>query len=149
MTTCYLCGDGDGAFPHADKDARPLGLACPRCHQIVMLAGEDPAAIDRDRLASRLRTIADNRHEHGPGPAAQRATIAIARAALTGNPGAAVEAAATVPCPVCLGLTVTHYWIAVYAIMRGNRTGLVTDQVRRELLAAADAADAELRSAPN
>lgn len=59
--TCYLCQDGDGTFPHADKDTSPLGLACPACHQIVILAGEDPAAIDTDRLAARLRTIADNR----------------------------------------------------------------------------------------
>jgi hypothetical protein len=88
-------------------------------------------------------------HEHRPGPAAQRATIAIARATLTGNTDAAVEAAATVPCPVCLALTVTHYWIAVTAIIDGNRTGLVTEQVRGKLLAAADAAEAELGAAPN
>jgi hypothetical protein len=88
-------------------------------------------------------------HDHRPGPAAQRATIAIARAMLTGNPDAAVEAAATVPCPVCLGLTITHYWIAVAAIIDGNRTGMVTEQVRGKLLAAADAAQRELGAAPN
>ena len=59
--TCYLCQDDDGTFPHADKDAGPLGLACPRCHRIVILAGEDPAAIDTGRVVARLRTIADNR----------------------------------------------------------------------------------------
>lgn len=58
---CYLCEDGDGTFPHADKDTGPLGLACPRCHQIVIWGGEDPAAIDTDRLVARLRTMAGNR----------------------------------------------------------------------------------------
>jgi hypothetical protein len=88
-------------------------------------------------------------HDHRPGRAAQRATIAIARAALTGNPDAAVAAAATVPCPVCLALTVTHYWIALAAILDGNRDGIVTEQVRRKLLAAADATEREIDSAAN
>jgi hypothetical protein len=87
-------------------------------------------------------------HEHGPALSAQRAALAIARAVLTGDHDTAI-AAATQPCPVCLALTVTHYWIAVAAILDGNRTGLVTEQVRRKLLAAADAAQRELDAAPN
>jgi len=66
-------------------------------------------------------------HDHRPGRAAQRATIAIARAALT----------------------VTHYWIALAAILDGNRDGIVTEQVRRKLLAAADATEREIDSAAN
>ena len=61
MTTCDLCEDGDGTFPHADRDGAPLGLACPRCHHVVALMGEDPAAIDTDRIAAKLLTIAANR----------------------------------------------------------------------------------------
>jgi len=90
-----------------------------------------------------------DQHDHGPGPTAQRATLAIARAVLAGNPDAAIAAAATVPCPVCLALTVTNYWIAVAAVIDGNRTGLVTEQVRRKLLAAVEATEAELRAAGN
>lgn len=59
--TCFMCEEGVGTFLLADKDTGPLGLACPRCHQIVILAGEDPAAIDTSRLAARLHRIADNR----------------------------------------------------------------------------------------
>ena len=88
-------------------------------------------------------------HDHGPGPAAQRAAITIARAALTGDPDAAAAVAATLPCPVCLALTVTHYWIAVCAILDGNRTGLVSEERRQRLLGAAAAAQAELDAAPN
>src|SRR5262245_5337271 len=49
-TPCYLCQENEGTFPHG-SDSEPLGLACPRCHRIVTLAGENPAAIDVDRLA--------------------------------------------------------------------------------------------------
>ena len=59
---CYLCQEGDGTFPHADNDTGlPLGLACPRCHRVVIQLGQDPAAIDTGRLAAKLRIIADNR----------------------------------------------------------------------------------------
>ncbi len=88
-------------------------------------------------------------HDHGPGPAAQRAAITLARAALTGDHDAAAAVAATLPCPVCLALTVTHYWIAVCAILDGERSGLVSEALRLRLLAAADAAQAELRAGPN
>lgn len=90
-----------------------------------------------------------DQHEHRPALSAQRAALAIARAALTGDDDTAIAAAETVPCPVCLALTVTHYWIAVAAIIDGNRTGLVTERVRRKLLDAADAAQRELDAAPN
>jgi hypothetical protein len=59
--TCHMCEESEGTFPHAGKDAGPLGLACPRCHRIVILGGEDPAAIDTGRLAAWLLKIADNR----------------------------------------------------------------------------------------
>ena len=57
---CYLCKQSEGTFSH-HSDGEPLGLACPRCHRIVILADEDPAAIDTGRLATLLRTIAANR----------------------------------------------------------------------------------------
>ncbi len=88
-------------------------------------------------------------HEHGPALSAQRAALAIARAALTGDPDAAAAVAATLPCPVCLALTVTHYWIAVCATLDGERSGLVSEALRLRLLAAADAAQRELDAAPN
>ena len=44
---------------------------------------------------------------------------------------------------------VTHYWIAVCAILDGNRTGLVSEALRLRLLAAVQAAEAELRAAGN
>ena len=58
---CYMCQENEGSFPHASHDGGPLGLACPRCHRIVLLCGEDPAAIDVARIARMLRTIAGNR----------------------------------------------------------------------------------------
>jgi hypothetical protein len=87
-------------------------------------------------------------HEHRPDLAAQRAALAVARAELTGDHEAAIGAAEAL-CGVCLALTITNYWIAVAAILDGNRTGMVTERVRRRLLAAADAAEAELRASPN
>ena len=108
-TACYLCEGGDGTFPHADKDTGPLGLACPSCHQIVILAGEDPAAIDTGRLAARLRTIADNRqradmtHDHDrPDTADMRAALATARAILDGaSHGTTHQAAEGGSCAAC------------------------------------------------
>jgi hypothetical protein len=88
-------------------------------------------------------------HEHGPALPAQRAALAIARAALTGDPDTAAAVAATLPCPACLALTVTHYWIAVCAVLDGERGGLVSDELRLRLLAAVSATEREIDAAPN
>jgi RNA polymerase subunit RPABC4/transcription elongation factor Spt4 len=89
-------------------------------------------------------------HDHTrPALAAQRATLAIARAVLADNPDAAIAAAATVPCPVCLALTMTHYWIGVAAVIDGDRTAFVTEQVHRKILATIQTTEADLRAAGN
>jgi hypothetical protein len=90
----------------------------------------------------------DGPHEHRPGPAAQRAAVAIARAELAFDHDAAI-AAAEGHCPACLALTVTNYGIPVCAILTGERSGFVSEALRLRLLAAADAAEAELGAAPN
>lgn len=87
-------------------------------------------------------------HEHRPDRAAQLASIAVARAELAADHQAAI-AAAEDQCPACLALVITNYWASVSAMCLGNRSGLVDERVRLVLLAAADAAEAELRSAPN
>jgi len=89
-------------------------------------------------------------HDHRPGRAAQRATIGVALGVLTGNPDAAIEAAATVPCPVCLALSITAYWVTVCAALDGDSSsGFIAASTRAKLLAAARAAEAELRGAAN
>ena len=60
MTACHMCQDSEGVLPHAGRDGGPLGLACPRCHRIIQLLGEDPAAIDLDRAITKLRTMMQN-----------------------------------------------------------------------------------------
>ena len=75
------------------------------------------------------------------GPSLVRSTI------LSG--WVASSARATAPCPVCLALTVTHYWIAVCATLDGERSGLVSEALRLRLLAAADTAQRELDAFPN
>ena len=54
-------------------------------------------------------------HAHRPGRAVQRAALDVAAAVLAGNDEAAIAAAATVPCPVCLALSITSYWITTIA----------------------------------
>jgi hypothetical protein len=89
-------------------------------------------------------------HAHRPGRAVQRATLDIAAAVLTGNDEAAITAAATVPCPVCLALSITSYWINAVAALGGDRgAGLVTASTRARLLAFTHDAQAGLDSREN
>ena len=88
-------------------------------------------------------------HAHRPGGAAQRATLDVAAAVLTGDDEAAIAAAATVPCPVCLALSITSYWVNAAAVLDGDHgAGVVTASTRAKLLAFTRAAqDALGRSA--
>jgi hypothetical protein len=75
-------------------------------------------------------------HEHRPGQAAQRATLLVALGVLTRNRDAAIEAAATVPCPICLALSVTGYWVNIAAGLDGDASaGPLTESTRAKLIA--------------
>jgi hypothetical protein len=77
-------------------------------------------------------------HDHRPGQAAQRAALLVALGVLTGDRDAAIEAAATVPCPVCLSLSVTGYWINIAAALDGDASaGPLAQSTRVKLIAAA------------
>jgi hypothetical protein len=80
-------------------------------------------------------------HDHRPDQAAQRATLLVALGVLTGNPDAAIEAAATVPCPVCLALSVTGYWANLCGVFDGDASaGPLQQSTRVKLIAATRAA---------
>jgi hypothetical protein len=88
-------------------------------------------------------------HAHRPAGAVQRATLDVAAAVLTGDDEAAIAAAAAVPCPVCLALSITSYWIGAIAVLDGDHgAGVITATRRAKLLTFTRAAqDALGRSA--
>jgi hypothetical protein len=89
-------------------------------------------------------------HAHRPGRAVQRAALDVAAAVLAGNDEAAIAAAATVPCPVCLALSITSYWITTIAALSGDReAGLVTASTRARLLVLTHDAQAGLDAGQN
>ena len=84
-------------------------------------------------------------------PDVQRAVLATARAVLGADLDAAHEAAEQVrwtgACPDCMTVTAVQLGLALCASLAGQP--FVTGELHARLAAAIDAAEAELRAAPN
>jgi hypothetical protein len=88
-------------------------------------------------------------HDHArPGLADMRAALATARAVLLGDDPAAHAAASAGSCPACTAMAGISFGITLGSIMAGD-PAFVSEPVRGAMLAAVDAAEAELRAAPN
>ena len=85
---------------------------------------------------------------HRPDLAAQLAGIAVTRAILTGADADAHEAASAAPCPACAAIAAASLVMAIASTLAGEQM-FVSEELRRAMLAAVDAAGAELRSAGN
>lgn len=77
-----------------------------------------------------------------------RAALATARAQLLGDDQAAHEAAASGSCPQCTTLAATSFALTIASTALGDKT-LMSESVRRAMLAAVDVTEAELRAAGN
>lgn len=89
----------------------------------------------------------DHDHDH-PGIADQRAVLAVARAVLNVDPASAHQAAGSGACNACTVVAAVSFGFAMVASAAGEMTGL-SEPLRVQLAAAIDAAEAELRAAPN
>ena len=88
-------------------------------------------------------------HDHArPGRADQLAALATLRAVLTGDDPGAHDAAASGACPACTAIAVASFAAAHLSTLAGD-TVLVGEPTRYVMLAAVDAAEAELRAAFN
>ena len=85
-----------------------------------------------------------------PCPADLRAAAAVTRAVLDGGHHAEAHAAATGHgiCPACVAVAAASLGITLASTVAGDKT-LVSEPVRQALLAAVDAAQAELGAASN
>jgi hypothetical protein len=90
-------------------------------------------------------------HAHPrPCPADLRAAIDVTRAVLDGGGHAEAHAAATGRgiCPACVAVAAASLGTAIVSTVRGDKT-FTSEQSRQVMLAALDAAQAELGAAPN
>jgi hypothetical protein len=88
-------------------------------------------------------------HEHArPGLDDMRAALATARAILLGDDPGAHAAAGSGSCPACTAMAGISFGITLGSIALGD-AAFVSEPVRGAMLAAVDAAEAELRAAPN
>ena len=89
-------------------------------------------------------------HDHArPGIPEQRATLAAARAIILGADADAHEAAAADgACPACTVIAAISFGFALAATIAGE-TGLMSQTMRLQLLAAVDSTESALRSAGN
>ena len=88
-------------------------------------------------------------HDHArPGQADLRAVLNTARAILTGDDQAAHQAAAAGTCPACTTVAATSFGFSLAATLAGEQLG-VSRQLAAAMLAAVQAAQAELDAAPN
>ncbi len=83
-----------------------------------------------------------------PDLADQRASLAVARAVLNADPGAAHQAAGTGSCEACTVIAALQLGFALVAQFTGQRM-LVSEGLRVQLLAVVDATQAELDAAAN
>ena len=89
-----------------------------------------------------------------PGPADMRAALATARAVLSGADEAAHEAAQGGSCPACTTKAAVSFGFALASTMASvaaeqKAPPMISPEVAAAMLAAVDAADAELRSSGN
>jgi hypothetical protein len=87
-------------------------------------------------------------HDHRPGIADMKAALTVTRAVLGGADETAHEAAGGGSCPACVAVAAASYGITLASTMAAD-TGFVSEPVREALLAAVDATERELDSAPN
>jgi hypothetical protein len=88
-------------------------------------------------------------HEHArPGPADMRAALAAARAILLRDDQAAHDAASAGTCPACTVMAGISFGIMLASTALGD-AAFVSEPARLACLAAVDAAEGELRAAPN
>lgn len=93
--------------------------------------------------------MSEGPHDHArPDVSAQRAALVVARAILTGADADAHQAAATASCPACVAMAGTSFGSTLASMMAGDQA-LMSEQTRARLLAAIDAAQAELDAFPN
>lgn len=94
--------------------------------------------------------MSDDLHDHArPDLADMRAVLATARAILDGTDhGTAAQAAEGGSCPACVAAAGISFGITLASTVAGD-TAFVSEPVRARLLAAVDAAQAELDAAPN
>jgi hypothetical protein len=81
---------------------------------------------------------------HRPSPADMRAVLATARAILLAEDEAAHDAASAGTCAACTTMAAVSFGFALASTMAGEKTG-VSPQLARVMLAAVNAAEAELR----
>ena len=88
-------------------------------------------------------------HDHRPGSGEQRAALATARAILDGaDHGTAHQAAESGTCPACVAVAGISFMVTVVSTLAGDKA-FVSERSRRAMLAAVQAAQRELDSAPN
>jgi hypothetical protein len=104
----------------------------------------DPHDRDREDQAEPEPEPAHTR----PGLDDMRASLAVARAVLLADDQTAHAAAAAGTCPACTVMAGVSFGITLGSIMAGD-PAFVSEPVRGAMLAAVDAAEIELRSAPN
>jgi hypothetical protein len=93
----------------------------------------------------------DNPHDHArPDLAAQQTALHVARAILDGADLKTAHEAATGggSCPACVAVAGISFGITLASTLAGDKT-FTSEPVRGALLAAVDAAERELRAAPN
>jgi hypothetical protein len=117
------------------------------------------------QIRSRLRSLADaiepdepaepepedqpeDEPAHRPGLADHRAALAAARAILTGDDQAAHAAAGSGSCPQCTALDGISLGMQLVSTLAGEKLG-VSPELARVMLAAVEAAEAELRGMSN
>jgi hypothetical protein len=87
-------------------------------------------------------------HDHAsPGQATQQTVLDLARAILNRNPPAAHQIIADAACPSCVAIAGLQLGFTLCTVLAG--TPFMSEPLRRQLLADVDAAERELRSAPN
>ena len=87
-------------------------------------------------------------HHARPGLDDMRAALATARAVLLGDAPVAPAAASAGTCPQCTAMAGVTFGITLGSILAGD-PAFVSEPVRQAMLAAVDAAETELRAAPN
>ena len=85
---------------------------------------------------------------HRPDTADMLASLAAARHILLGQDQAAHDTAEAGTCPACTTIAGASFMITTVSTILGDKVA-VSERTRQVLLAAIDAAEAEIRAAPN
>ena len=92
--------------------------------------------------------MSDDLHDHArPDRAAHLSALGIGRAIVHHDPAAAHEAVSAAACPSCVVVAGLQFGFTLAAVFAGKP--FVDEPLRLQLVAAIDAAERELRAAPN